>query len=433
MEQEGSGVVLLGELSTSGLRETDGSVTCTSSKIGGMPFWIDHRAPNGTCAFAYEESVSLSGVICQNCQSSQNMALVLQAYAPLHVEEEIEGDEITRREDVRVLYVFICLSFTCAHRPEGWKILRGGKRYSKSSHSPNNNSTSSIHYYVEEENRSCIPKWPFADAPWTKKSSISVTDEDTFSMKAIEKLLSLHESQSDKEMSCQSMKPSKNTHKESVVVGITTPTPMFVPIALYIDEEMALVSSITEDDETIRHARHLLREYERHEGTFDEHQFPNLPHTIDTAAEHYSKTPFTHEFKTFHRFQQTLQRYPRQVVRYCLNGAPLLFTSTSPYVPQANTIPPCPQCGHPRRFELQLISTLIPYLKLSKSSPLIDVPSVDFSWGTVFIYTCEQDCWPISNAPSSFSHYNDDCYYYDEYAIFQPDLDCVTCLRYDVN
>jgi hypothetical protein len=49
-------------------------------------------------------------------------------------------------------------------------------------------------------------------------------------------------------------------------------------------------------------------------------------------------------------FRCRLRRAPRQIVRYCRRGAPLLCTSSLPLA----SPPPCTRCGAPRTFEFQV-------------------------------------------------------------------------------
>jgi hypothetical protein len=451
MEQQESGKVLLGELDEWLEQETDGIITYTSSKIGGMPFWIDHTTPSGHQNFAYSESVSLSGVVCQQCHSSQNMTLVLQAYAPLHVTDH--------NESLRVLYIFVCLaSATCANSPKGWIVLRGGKQQTD----PNNtivteasSSTSSMNvsmdpsysknHVISDETRRDVSimideKKNHVNVNIDVDADVDVDiDVDTHQIEErIEQLLSLRESKTHNATTNSSSSTTGPNPQKIPSSNNVLSTPMFVPITLYIDEEENLIkstslSSWTKEDQLTRQVHRLLHDYEQQQ----QHESMQFDQQSSSSTEQYSKSPFTPEFKTFHRFQKVLQQYPLQIIRYCINGTPLLFTSRSSYVPQPTTIPSCPYCGYPRRFELQIMPTLIPQLKLvqtlsSSSSSSIPPPSIEFSWGTLLIYTCQQDC---SSKPSKFSSlsspYDYYYYYHKEYVHFQPDLDHVPYLHYN--
>ena len=60
--------------------------------------------------------------------------------------------------------------------------------------------------------------------------------------------------------------------------------------------------------------------------------------------------------RCFAQFAAVVATAPEQCVRYCFDeGAEPLWPSTR-QVPQPQDIPPCPHCGTPRRFELQVRS-----------------------------------------------------------------------------
>jgi hypothetical protein len=59
-------------------------------------------------------------------------------------------------------------------------------------------------------------------------------------------------------------------------------------------------------------------------------------------------------------FQAVTSAPNGQVLRYCVEGggAPLWGRAS----PQPNTIPPCNQCGAPRRFEFQVLPQMLAFL-----------------------------------------------------------------------
>lgn len=92
------------------------------------------------------------------------------------------------------------------------------------------------------------------------------------------------------------------------------------------------------------------------------------------AGEKYE--PATYKDRTFHKFWKYIKTVPEQVIRYCLSGLPILPKDEKP------SPLPC-VCGASRVFELQLMPSLLPYLKT-------DGVSVEFS--TILIYTCSKNC-----------------------------------------
>ena len=88
------------------------------------------------------------------------------------------------------------------------------------------------------------------------------------------------------------------------------------------------------------------------------------------------------EDKTCERFKARLRRCPDQVLRYDRRGAPLLCSATPPAAP-----PPCPACGGPRSFELQVMPQLLTELRLGDTC---QAGGVD--WGSLHVYTCDASC-----------------------------------------
>ena len=74
---------------------------------------------------------------------------------------------------------------------------------------------------------------------------------------------------------------------------------------------------------------------------------------------------------------------PGQVVRYALNDADALWPRVDC---RPTAIPPCPLCGAPRIFEMQLMPQLISAFGFDAASPSCP----DF--GTAAVYTCSASC-----------------------------------------
>ena len=92
----------------------------------------------------------------------------------------------------------------------------------------------------------------------------------------------------------------------------------------------------------------------------------------------------SHGDMTFHRFLKRLARSPHQVLRYQWNGTPLLPSSGAEAAWASAAAPAsCPYCQAPRRFELQLLSTLLSVLAPSTSA---------MDWGSVLAFTCRDAC-----------------------------------------
>lgn len=156
---------------------------------------------------------------------------------------------------------------------------------------------------------------------------------------------------------------------------------------------------------------------------------PELPALVDSSedpatdrytGEAYEPADVAHGDRVFYKFLRRISREPRQLIRYgrarsagrnCLTACmwcsyaygtePLLVARlVDPIRP-----PVCENCGSPRRFELQLLSTLIPILVSANPAdpdgqcgdagaglPRL-LAAEPHDWGTVLVYSCERSCW----------------------------------------
>ncbi|KAK6589909.1 hypothetical protein RS030_193008 [Cryptosporidium xiaoi] len=152
-------------------------------------------------------------------------------------------------------------------------------------------------------------------------------------------------------------------------------------------------NSIIDTKDTVKE---LLGNYIRNQGNSTEFQETNEVFS-DSSSEctnpEYSDPLLVDESlyvndknKYIHNFGQEISKFPRQVIRYCFGGTPLLVK------PMRNIyLPPCSICGSKRIFEFQVISTIIYEWRNAFGSS--DFFSKDDSdWSTVLIFTCENDC-----------------------------------------
>ena len=120
-------------------------------------------------------------------------------------------------------------------------------------------------------------------------------------------------------------------------------------------------------------------------------------------------------------------------------GAPLWISSQyRPYISNISkeiisknpsiaslTIPPCTNCGAPRKFEFQIMPQVLNYIT---KDYIPDYP-VDLDFGTIAIYTCTNSC-NVNNSISTTENTtlaatndttnNTNCYYIPEFAWIQP-------------
>ncbi|WFD19933.1 hypothetical protein MCAP1_002175 [Malassezia caprae] len=133
----------------------------------------------------------------------------------------------------------------------------------------------------------------------------------------------------------------------------------------------------------------------------------------------------------YEQFTRRLGTEARQVVRYEYEGTPLPFSAAGPLFKQlwpsgwrgpmdTSSIPPCPHCGAPRVFELQLMPNLANLLRVDKLSDAGSImPSSNTEehrqaeissllglkdthsdmctgivWSTALVFVCSRDCCP---------------------------------------
>ena len=93
-------------------------------------------------------------------------------------------------------------------------------------------------------------------------------------------------------------------------------------------------------------------------------------------------------------FSAAVSRAPAQVLRYCFSPAARpLWPRAAPRPPP--TIPPCPRCGGPRGFELQLLPQLLACLGADAGDPA----SPDFA--AAGVWSCVQACSDDASAGGS--------------------------------
>ena len=113
------------------------------------------------------------------------------------------------------------------------------------------------------------------------------------------------------------------------------------------------------------------------------------------------------------RFHLRLTRTDNtQVLRYCFDeGARPLWPSVS-YAPEhtSATVPPCARCGAARRFEFQVLPTLVNHLDVDSELN----SAIDF--GSIAVYTCSRSCAPAAsdgtrgmNADGKSEAYAEEC------------------------
>jgi pre-rRNA-processing protein TSR4 len=111
-------------------------------------------------------------------------------------------------------------------------------------------------------------------------------------------------------------------------------------------------------------------------------------------------------------FSIMLKSDPDQVLRYCPDvGAKPLWPSVS-RAPQTNNIPCCSRCGASRKFEFQILPTIISQLGVDAENDY----ALDF--GSIAVYTCSKSCPPVPCDETS----KKTGAYAEEYVVVHPPL-----------
>ncbi|XP_032816273.2 programmed cell death protein 2-like [Petromyzon marinus] len=163
-----------------------------------------------------------------------------------------------------------------------------------------------------------------------------------------------------------------------------------------VSEEDCAEEEGGEEAELTQHARALLSEYQRREGGADglvaAQQQPwqgsdsgGGSGGVGGAREEYEPACARHGDRLFLKFMKRTARCPRQVLRYSWGGEPLYVSAPDPHLTAPPT--PCPLCGAPRVFEMQLMPALVWQLRGAEGTD--SVPE----FGSVLVFTCARSCW----------------------------------------
>lgn len=178
--------------------------------------------------------------------------------------------------------------------------------------------------------------------------------------------------------------------KESSTDPCKITDPTLRSFFLAVDEERS-ISSPTNYFGLTDHVRDLYQEYKKLEDALGSGS-PITPTPAsggssiggsDSAeGEMYEKGIPVHGDIMFHNFLSSIQANPGQLIRYSRDGHPLLIA------PLAEPIPKCPNCGGETICEIQILSTLIPKLRMIQNDDYAPI-----EYGNVLIFTCLKSCW----------------------------------------
>ena len=143
----------------------------------------------------------------------------------------------------------------------------------------------------------------------------------------------------------------------------------------------------------------LLERAEAYVSKYTEEELPG--DILDTLEE-----AMPEEQRHFAAFATRTSLEPSQVLRYCFEDNVRPLCPSSKGIPSPDSIPPCPHCHGPRKFEFQIMPQLLNSLLVDPSDP----NSPD--WGTIAVYSCATSCTvDVTNLGSA---------YVEEYVWVQP-------------
>lgn len=105
--------------------------------------------------------------------------------------------------------------------------------------------------------------------------------------------------------------------------------------------------------------------------------------TLDTTSfEEDDETPAE---RVVREYVERIERSPSQCVRWCPGTEPLRAS----LMPSLQSIPACPYCRAPRRFECQLTAPSVYFL----TKGIGESKNADLHYSNVIVFTCSQNCY----------------------------------------
>uniref|UniRef100_H2UK71 Programmed cell death 2-like n=1 Tax=Takifugu rubripes TaxID=31033 RepID=H2UK71_TAKRU len=303
--------------------------TFLTNKVGGRPNWLPVISPPSPR--------------CRHCRAP--LVLVVQVYCPLDASPYH-----------RNLHLFACPGAECSSRSDCWTVLRS--------------------QCLEAEARTDSgPKQPqevpLSATDWCDDADEWGEEADGFGAGVEEEEGGLFRVRTHLKVNIG--RQLQQLHLEEAPDTVSILCSLFISV---VDE-----SDLGGEDEELRHAQQLLREYEHKEGAM----MAELEGGGGASEEKYEKTRARHGDAVFSRFMKKISLCPQQILRYCRGGCPLFISEPPCNVEQM--VSACGTCGASRTFELQLMPALVSLLQTRGGSG----GQVEF--GTILVYTCRNSCW----------------------------------------
>ncbi|XP_070764137.1 programmed cell death protein 2-like [Enoplosus armatus] len=310
-----------------------------TNKVGGQPDWLP--------------VISRQSPRCARCGAP--LAHVVQVYCPL------EASPYHRN-----LHLFACPGAECSGGPECWRVLRS--------------------QCLEAVAAAQIPSRPVP----AQEAPLSATDwcdtaDDWGMEEGDDGWGGVKDSQVQEKAAAPEAKAASETDVSSQLQDLSLgdsqeeDVPVLRPFFISVVEE----SDLGGEEDDLRHAQELLREYERREGV----AVRELEGSEGGGGEEkYEKMKARHGDAVFSRFMKKISHCPQQILRYCRGGKPLFISE--PPSNMAQVVSACGSCGGSRTFELQLMPSLVSVLQKKDAGA-----GSELEFGTVLVYTCTNSCW----------------------------------------
>jgi len=304
--------------------------------------------------------------LCDRCNEPQ--ALVIQLYSCL-----------SGSEHHRSIYIFSCLKKACWKTSKGWSVYRTLKVYKE-----------------ENQQKSCIEQdedlgnWDLGGGGWGDETDD--WDEKECALTTLSK-----EDVIEEQMSKITL--SEDIYKNINVVHCEQSPPQFSSYYINVYDEQSYSTSKTDD-----HVKQLEDQYNN-----------SALQNEATSKQDNTYEKSTIIGKSLKSFSKCVKLCPEQVARYSYGGNPLYLDDKQELL----AYPKCVHCGSKCVFEMQLMPALLPYLEHDKLNVEGDT-TMDIEYGTVVVFTCENNCWSNQSAATS-SHI------FREQIMFFDDPDIATC------
>ncbi|XP_077297843.1 programmed cell death 2 like trus [Arctopsyche grandis] len=360
-----------------------GATTCYDSKLGGLPDWPSPL-------------VSHFNNACKLCGLSR--PLVFQCYAPFE-----------NSPYHRTVYIYGCINPNCWNNSESWSCIRvqykdENKNVTTESTTPQNNVVSDMwctdaNNWEEDEMTSNTDESSTPQPCNSKDEIMEEISHDFGNLNCTNVHSRLHELQ---KIANETPQASANIEIDgSSQVIVETPTFPVNDIRQILNQkpDLPAVSEntsiqfksifvrvypenfITPDKD--RHIDELLLKYQQDMNIEMQEDKTKVKKNNVFVNEEYEKETPLHGDTLFHSFLTRIKMNPEQIVRYSLGQQPLLISE----LPNNIKALKCQNCLGNVQFELQILPTVIPHLRIAGSN------QTHLEFGNVIVYTCKNSCW----------------------------------------